>query len=1606
MTADIKMFSTSLLSSMLVLVLFLGDTTSQPQDQVQRRSCPLGKFCRVGFNCNNVSGCVEICPSDTERMIQGNWSTGNCERIPIGTQYWMDSTLYEIFISPNVTGQFKDLWFIITQDFQRHHDNYDYLDDITFHLYPSDNPYFYFGNGHTTHVAFEDYYDLYLPDLIESCSLSSATSDPIPLDDYKLQVAVSIGGSELLRHDIIIHVVDPLSSLPPPVNTVEFEYSSLSVSESSGLLVVPLVLSGQTQSQSFSVIVIAEANSSLSPAATAGTDFIPGQYTATFLSGSTAATASIPIVADDIDEPTEEFSLRLYIDGAGYGMGLQKGFTVIAVVNILLGSPSITTHPTGGDVPMGGSVTLNCTASGIGTLVYSWERKSPDSSWTTVSNDNTTSYTTDTTLTSAVYVYRCRVNNEGGIVLSDIAIVNVYGPPTIITHPTSQLITVSMSITLNCEGTARGSITYQWQSRNINEGQWSNITSTQSSNNGSLVVNNLQESQQYRCVVFNEVGGTRSNVANVTILKIITHPLSTTVVALQDVTLTCSASFDLVTYSWYRVNGSVSVRSTGQNSNTLNIPMITANDDGIYYCMASKDGISVESNRARVMVEGLLVNFVSNNFTGSETSGSVPLEIAISSSGLANTSIVIEVSALEHSTMSATGSGVDFDSTSIMVTFNGENQKMVNVPITCDKLVEGTEMFNISLSIVSVSRDDVVVKLGHPSIATGVIIDSTVEMIFDPPVYTINENVGSLSPTIRLSQPSPEPFNLIVTLVDVNTTGDDYAQQAVTVPVTKNSPESLSFDITVNNDYIVEGTEVFNLVISPASWCGLASGNTAQVVIIDDEALTVQFNTTTFSGTEESGSVRVIVNLLGRTTGRSTVTVSVTTSPVTATAGIDYDATPLTATFNTGETSVTVTIPVVDDRVVNEVDEEFNLSLSISSATGVRVELGDVSSARGIIIDTTRPQITTHPLSKLIEVNNDSTNVQFTCMAEGASSYFWQRSDNVIPTGALGIKTNVLTLVRLVPPDAGQYRCVAVNQHGRNFTDYAILTIEAHDPVATITSSGERVNSGDQVTFTCSATGLGANSFKYGWLLNGVPVSRATGQTLVITASEDKSGDYWCTVRNEYGGFGRSSIARLTLNQFCNPVTVNYTGFNVTWNETLVGVTVEAPCTAPGLNGTIQRRCKGQSKWEEFNECFNIQVEELLEQVNNATMLIDDLNDGEKIGVVTNIATTLSNLTAPGQQTVHPKDISIVVNIISSLNNITGTVVDMLTPDDPYFEETTTIFDNLLNKNNQQSWQQLQRTSPDTSQSLVNGTEQFGRLLGETLNNERTEAVKTGQNIVIKAQLISSNSVQTGEDYVFTTTNDDLEKFTGRSAQFTFSNIVLRSILNQLPPNTTGFPITNTVLKDDILQLPDPNDYFLRNLPISPIMSIQAPVPINTTEDNPILLTLDVKSNSQVTDTLRNTETSIVQPHGTVESRYKSCRFYDHNLVNIQLNQAGGWSQEGLRLDRFNSTDKTVTCLTTHLTSFAVLVSVDYMYVDHGPEYALSIISYIGCAISLVCLVLSIILLTIVTLRKRDKINHPFIHLNLCIALALGLLVFVAGIDTATEYRPSAHCRG
>ena len=89
------------------------------------------------------------------------------------------------------------------------------------------------------------------------------------------------------------------------------------------------------------------------------------------------------------------------------------------------------------------------------------------------------------------------------------------GPPTITFHPTSQLMAMNMNITLNCEGAGKGKIEYRWETSDIDGEQWVVISD---SNSRTLIVRNFEQSQQYRCVAFNEAGSTRSDVATITAL--------------------------------------------------------------------------------------------------------------------------------------------------------------------------------------------------------------------------------------------------------------------------------------------------------------------------------------------------------------------------------------------------------------------------------------------------------------------------------------------------------------------------------------------------------------------------------------------------------------------------------------------------------------------------------------------------------------------------------------------------------------------------------------------------------------------------------------------------------------------------------------------------------------------------------------------------------------------------------------------------------------------------------------------------------------------------------------------------------------------------------
>ena len=186
-------------------------------------------------------------------------------------------------------------------------------------------------------------------------------------------------------------------------------------------------------------------------------------------------------------------------------------------------------------------------------------------------------------------------------------------------------------------------------------------------------------------------------------------------------------------------------------------------------------------------------------------------------------------------------------------------------------------------------------------------------------------------------------------------------------------------------------------------------------------------------------------------------------------------------------------------------------------------------------------------MNKTVRIANGSVRVDFMCTADEASSYYWLKENGNISSNAEGINTNNLLLRNILPSDSGHYQCVAVNENGMSYSNYATLTVEGNDyscylfittcmhftvlpPEVNITPAEVQTTEGETVNFSCIARGLGDNNFTYQWFLNDFPVAgQATAKLIINDVSIEDTGDYTCFVKNPYGGISQSEIARLIL---------------------------------------------------------------------------------------------------------------------------------------------------------------------------------------------------------------------------------------------------------------------------------------------------------------------------------------------------------------------------------------------------------------------------------------------------------------------------------------------
>ncbi|XP_064386909.1 uncharacterized protein LOC135335369 isoform X2 [Halichondria panicea] len=436
--------------------------------------------------------------------------------------------------------------------------------------------------------------------------------------------------------------------------------------------------------------------------------------------------------------------------------------------------------------------------------------------------------------------------------------------------------------------------------------------------------------------------------------------------------------------------------------------------------------------------------------------------------------------------------------------------------------------------------------------------------------------------------------------------------------------------------------------------------------------------------------------------------------------------------------------------------------------------------------------------------------------------------------------------------------------------------------------------------------------------------------------------------------------------------------WDVEWPETGRNVTVQGICPnqlGTDVSGQAARYCNSNGVWADPDvlQCKNMEFVSILEQVTSTS-------SEELVEQAANLTMQLAAITQPNA-------ISLLPSSLNATNQVLSLVISALKEESTTTDANELIVDvlnNVLEINNSQGWNDLQSTDAG-SQVLLDNAERLGVLLARSQNaNGTIEPVRVSRpNIAISSSLINISKDIT-KDITFPQI-EDLVNYTNSStlvpAAIRISSALLADRLDE--QKNTAIPTVFILFQNLGSFLPTPTDGLS-----------------NTTQGASVVISSQVgeRGNGRPSQTLQQSPLSLNFTFNEVENpeNYR-CVFW--NFSEPVGN--GGWISDGVSTIN-NATEgstTTVQCSSTHLTSFAVLVDLG------GPKNSslverkiLDVVSYAGCSISVVCLIVAVIFFLAQGKQLFNKV-HYFVHLNFSISLLLAFLVFIVGIDTAVGNR-------
>ena len=310
------------------------------------------------------------------------------------------------------------------------------------------------------------------------------------------------------------------------------------------------------------------------------------------------------------------------------------------------------------------------------------------------------------------------------------------------------------------------------------------------------------------------------------------------------------------------------------------------------------------------------------------------------------------------------------------VSFNagGGNDATVSITVNSDDIVELNETFNVVLS----GAPDGVIITDATGVGTITNDDQATLTVGDVLNFEGNSGTTIFTFTVTADKVVDVPYTVNIATANGTATvaGLDYNANSTTLNFAGNAGESHTFEVTVNGDLLVEPNENFSVAFSSLAASGrdIIHSDIGIGSISNDDNAAITINDV--SQTEgNSGTTNFVFTVSLSNPVSATVSVDYATAPGTATAGTDYTTTNGTLTFAAGETTKTISVPVIGDGI-GEANETFFVNLSNRVSTlSTNVSITDAQGLGTINDDDLQFSINDVTAN---EGNSGTTNFTFT----------------------------------------------------------------------------------------------------------------------------------------------------------------------------------------------------------------------------------------------------------------------------------------------------------------------------------------------------------------------------------------------------------------------------------------------------------------------------------------------------------------------------------------------------------------------------------------------------------------------------------------------------